>query len=307
MPGKRSDLKRRCAERHRAISRSVGQERPGKRRRSPVKRVGSYFPPLEIGHLIESTADVLADLDNAPLQDKLEQIKAIPKESLDTLLPNGNTLLHRAVLHHDLTFAEALLQAGAKVDSKNESGQTPLSLADISRNQGMILLLVYHGADMRPVDPQLLPTLLRYALSKEVPRMVDDLLAAGAHMTPGEEDFAVRMLINRNRRDILEIVVKHGFSIPDYCERCRNRNLAAFIDVEYDMLQYLLEHGAPPNQVDNGSGYTPLIFNAREGFVEDVELLIDFRADVNAHFEGRSILSDLLQREWIESEQIEIA
>ncbi|MFL5110308.1 MAG: hypothetical protein ACJ8DL_06305, partial [Microvirga sp.] len=95
-----------------------------------MKRLGNFgfFPHLEIGRLEETPAEILDKLDKAPLHEKLKQIKAVPKGELDTLLPNGNTLLHQAVIRRDLTFAEALLEAGAKVDSKSESGETPLSL-----------------------------------------------------------------------------------------------------------------------------------------------------------------------------------
>jgi ankyrin repeat protein len=274
-----------------------------------VKRLGSFgfFPHLEIGRLEETPAEILDQLDKAPLHEKLKQIKAVPKGELDTLLRNGNTLLHQAVIRHDLDFAEALLEAGAKVDSKSESGETPLSLATASRNQGMILLLVRYGVEPRSVDEAFRPTLLLYALSKEEPRMIEDLLKAGVRLDQAEEDYVVRRAISRNRRDILEIFVEHGFNIPDYCERCRVRGIAAFVDVEYDVLRYLLEHGAPPDQLDPGTEYTPLTFNAKNENVEKVDLLIRFRADVNAQLDGHSILSHMLQGYAIGKKRLEIA
>jgi len=274
-----------------------------------VKRVGNFgfFPHLEIGQIEQTPADILDQLDKAPFHEKLKQIKAVPKGELDTLLPNGNTLLHQAVIRQDLSFAEALLEAGAKFNSKSESGETPLSLATASRNEGMILLLVRYGAELLSVDEAFRPTVLRYALSKEEPRMIDDLLKAGVRLEKAEQDFAVRRAIRRNRRDILEIFVEHGFSIPDYCERCRVRGIAAFVDVEYDVLRYLLEHGAPPDQLDPETEYTPLTFNAENQNVKEVDLLIQFRADVNAQLDGHSILSHMLQSDAIGKKRLEIA
>jgi ankyrin repeat protein len=281
-----------------------------------VKRVGNFgfFPHLEIGQIEKTPADFLDQLDRATLQEKLEQIKAVPKGELDTLLPNGNTLLHQAVIRHDLTFAEALLQAAAKVDSKSESGETPLSLATASRNQGMILLLVRYGAELRSVDEAFRPTLLLYALSKEEPRMIEDLLKAGVRLDQAEQDFVVRRLILRCRQDILEIFVKHGFSIPDHCARGFTPLIDAipaepnpFGDAQSDLLRYLLEQGAPVNQVDTSTGHSALSWSADEDCVDAVELLIAFRADVDAQFEGRPILSHILENGDELPEQIEIA
>ena len=83
-----------------------------------MKRVGNFgfFPHLEIGRLEETPAEILDKLDKAPLQEKLKQIKAVPKGELDTLLPNGNTLLHQAVIRHDLTFAEAFEHTGRNIN-----------------------------------------------------------------------------------------------------------------------------------------------------------------------------------------------
>jgi ankyrin repeat protein len=274
-----------------------------------VKRLGNFgfFPHLEIGRLEETPAEILDKLDKAPLHEKLKQIKAVPKGELDTLLPNGNTLLHQAVIRHDLTFAEALLEAGAKVDSKSESGRTPLSLASASRNQGMILLLVRYGAELQSVDEAFRPTLLLYALNKAEPRMIEDLLKAGMRLDQPEHDFAVRRLIFGCRQDILEIVVKHGFSIPDYCARGFTPLIDAipaepnqFGDAQSDLLRFLLEQGAPVNQVAT-TGHSALTLSAEVNCVDAMGLLIAVGANVDSKLpDGRSVLRVAL--EWGEIE-----
>jgi ankyrin repeat protein len=281
-----------------------------------VKRLGNFgfFPHLEIGRLEGTPAEILDKLDKAPLHEKLKQIKAVPKGELDTLLPNGNTLLHQAVIRRDLTFAEALLEAGAKVDSKSESGRTPLSLATASRNQGMILLLVRYGVELRSVDEAFRPILLLYALNKAEPRMLEDLLKAGMRLDQPEHDFAVRRLIFGCRQDILEIFVKHGFSIPDYCARGFTPLIDAipaepnqFGDAQSDLLRFLLEQGAPVNQVNTTTGHSALTWSAEVNCVDAVEWLIHVgRADVDAQFEGRPILSHILENVDELTEHIEI-
>jgi hypothetical protein len=273
-----------------------------------VKRLGNFgfFPHLEIGRLEETPAEILDKLDKAPLQEKLKQIKAVPKGELDTLLPNGNTLLHQAVIRRDLTFAEALLEAGAKVDSENKSGGTPLSLVG-SRDEGMILLFVRYGAELQSVDEAFCPILLLYALSKAEPRMIEDLLKAGMRLDQPEHDFAVRRLIFGCRQDILEIVVKHGFSIPDYCARGFTPLIDAipaepnqFGDAQSDLLRFLLEQGAPVNQVAT-TGHSALTLSAEVNCVDAMGLLIAVGANVDSKLpDGRSVLRVAL--EWGEIE-----
>jgi ankyrin repeat protein len=273
-----------------------------------VKRLGNFgfFPHLEIGRLEGTPAEILDKLDKAPLHEKLKQIKAVPKGELDTLLPNGNTLLHQAVIRRDLTFAEALLEAGAKVDSENKSGGTPLSLVG-SRDEGMILLLVRYGAELQSVDEAFRPTLLLYALNKAEPRMIEDLLKAGMRLDQPEHDFAVRRLIFGCRQDILEIVVKHGFSIPDYCARGFTPLIDAipaepnqFGDAQSDLLRFLLEQGAPVNQVAT-TGHSALTLSAEVNCVDAMGLLIAVGANIDSKLpDGRSVLRVAL--EWGEIE-----
>jgi uncharacterized protein len=273
-----------------------------------VKRLGNFgfFPHLEIGRLEGTPAEILDKLDKAPLHEKLKQIKAVPKGELDTLLPNGNTLLHQAVIRRDLTFAEALLEAGAKVDSENKSGGTPLSLVG-SRDEGMILLFVRYGAELQSVDEAFRPTLLLYALNKAEPRMIEDLLKAGMRLDQPEHDFAVRRLIFGCRQDILEIFVKHGFSIPDYCARGFTPLIDAipaepnqFGDAQSDLLRFLLEQGAPVNQVAT-TGHSALTLSAEVNCVDAMGLLIAVGANVDSKLpDGRSVLRVAL--EWGEIE-----
>jgi len=260
-----------------------------------VKRVGNFgfFPHLEVRHLVETPAELLAKLDRAPLQEKLEQIKAVPKGELDTLLPNGNTLLHQAVIRHDLTFAEALLEAGAKVDSKSESGETPLSLAAISR-QDMSLLLMRKGADISLVEPDHRPTLLRFALNKHDLPLIDKLLASGVRLSEPDLDREFSAMISFHQRDTLQLFVKHGFNIAEYCAR----GFTPLIDaIPYEaghpgcaMLEYLLQQGAPMDQID-ARGYSALTFSAEHRCVDAMGLLIAVGANVDSKLpDGRSVL-----------------
>jgi len=167
---------------------------------------------------------------------------------------------------------------------------------------------VRYGAELQSVDEAFRPTLLLYALNKAEPRMIEDLLKAGMRLDQPEHDFAVRRLIFGCRQDILEIVVKHGFSIPDYCARGFTPLIDAipaepnqFGDAQSDLLRFLLEQGAPVNQVHTTTGHSALTWSAEVNCVDAMGLLIAVGANVDSKLpDGRSVLRVAL--EWGEIE-----
>ncbi len=60
--------------------------------------------------------------------------------------PNGDTLLHRAIIHGNLHFAKLLLESGIHPDVKNKKGNTPLHLAAERDLQYFTRTLFAHGA-----------------------------------------------------------------------------------------------------------------------------------------------------------------
>jgi ankyrin repeat protein len=67
--------------------------------------------------------------------------------------PDGTTALHWVVQHDDLETAQLLIRAGAKVDRATRYGVTPLYLACVAGDAGMIDALLKAGADPKSANP----------------------------------------------------------------------------------------------------------------------------------------------------------
>ena len=99
----------------------------------------------------------------------------------------GAQPLHSAVSHHDAATVEQLLSAGADVDAKDKQRNTALHYA-CKRSAAMPIVraLLQAGANVNTKDADgfhALNLVLKHALDKRSPELVDLLLASGADVT----------------------------------------------------------------------------------------------------------------------------
>ncbi len=92
----------------------------------------------------------------------------------------GETPLHHAVQHRHADMVQCLLQHGARVNEKNDSGSAPLHLAAMSGYQGIAKILLKHGA-MPNEQNHLGLTPLHFVAMFGYQYMVPTLLARGAN------------------------------------------------------------------------------------------------------------------------------
>lgn len=69
-----------------------------------------------------------------------------PWDPLTYLDSGGDSLLHIAAMQGDVRTASLLLKAGADPNASGDMGYTPLHYAYWKRNDGVIELLIGHGA-----------------------------------------------------------------------------------------------------------------------------------------------------------------
>ena len=186
---------------------------------------------------------------------------------------DGATALHWAVERDDAEVAEALLRAGADVTAANDYGVTPASLACLNRNAAVLERLVAAGADPNAAT-SMGETLLMTCAGTGAVDAVAMLLDRGANVNAREASYGQTALMRAAARDNTEVVrllLAHG------------------ADIHARSTTYLLpvSLGNPLDDVGGGAvmvpqrGYTPLLFAARHGRVENVRLLLDAGADVN--------------------------
>ncbi|MCS6777395.1 MAG: ankyrin repeat domain-containing protein [Chloroherpetonaceae bacterium] len=92
--------------------------------------------------------------------------------------PDDRTFLD-AVLRGDTTAVQHMLNAGANIEARNDSGRTALALAALKSNETMVLLLLDRGANVNARDPAGMTPLMWAAFGGN-PRIVQALLDRGA-------------------------------------------------------------------------------------------------------------------------------
>lgn len=187
---------------------------------------------------------------------------------------DGATALHWAVERDAAGIAEALLRAGADVTAANDYGVTAASLACLNRNAAMLESLLAAGSDPNAAT-SMGETLLMTCVGTGAADAVAMLLERGAaDVNAREASYGQTALMRAAARDnpeIVRLLLAHG------------------ADIHARSTTYLLpvSLGNPLDDVGGGAvmvpqrGYTPLLFAARHGHVDNVRLLLDAGADVN--------------------------
>jgi len=149
----------------------------------------------------------------------------------------------------DFSAAEKWIGQGAAVDARDESGWTPLIFAAQRGDFAMVKLLVSKGAD---VNAQTTTTIGSRVL---------------AFSTEGRD------------LKLMEFLLDHGARIND---RGRNGTTALYqaaTQAQEDVVRFLLEKGADPNQLalrnERGNVFTPAFGAALNGHLKITELLLD--------------------------------
>lgn len=92
--------------------------------------------------------------------------------------PDDRTFLD-AVLRGDTTAVQHMLDAGAHIEARNDSGRTALALAALKSNEPMVTLLLNRGASVNARDRAGMTPLMWAAFGGN-PRIVQALLDRGA-------------------------------------------------------------------------------------------------------------------------------
>ena len=194
---------------------------------------------------------------DAPLIDAVkvgdvETVRSLLRGGVDvgTSEPDGTTALHWAVHHDRHDVVGLLLGAGGEVDVTNRYGVTPLALASLNGSTPMLVRLLEAGADVNRANP-----------NGETPLMTAARTGNGT---------AVAALL------------AHGANIHAVEEwRGQTALMWAVAQDQVEAVEALLAAGADPNTRSAG-GFTPLLFAAREGYVDTLGPLVRAGANVNA-------------------------
>lgn len=123
--------------------------------------------------------------------------------------------LHQAIQRRSMTCVRNALERNKDhVNVVDESGYTPLLYACTSDEEGMVDLLLEHGADPNSFTPSLLSSCLHRAVQRERHDTVRSLLKAGA-LESKNTDGDLPSTIARRKKDIRMIKLLESYAIPN--------------------------------------------------------------------------------------------
>ena len=210
-----------------------------------------------------------------PTMERLNQCMATVQVLLDHGMDvnstgrEGFSLLYTAIVNGQSAWTEMLLQRGAKVNTVDGFGGTPLIHAIMSmgqvkdeRYQAVLNELLARGADPN--------------LGIDNPIVAENALPSALKMA------ICGFETTEMRRKTVGILLAHGarFSIPIGGDA--EKMLLAATSGDSDAVTHLLAKGVSPNVTDS-KGWTPLLSAAALGYDAILKKLVDAGANVNAH------------------------
>jgi ankyrin repeat protein len=209
--------------------------------------------------------------------------------SVDAAQGDGMTALHWAASREDLSMTALLLKSKANVNARTRiNGVTPLFMAARKGNAAIIEALLNAGADIQSRSTVGTTPLMMTAASGNADA-VRVLLNAGAD--PDAKDLnqgetALMFAAASGRTDVIRVLAQRGANlnvrslVPTRLPReARPGNPAA---VNAQATQQAASRGAPPPERPLAlGGMTAMHFAVREGYIDTVRSLVESGADVN--------------------------
>jgi len=205
------------------------------------------------------------DQDGATVQALLA---AHPAVDVNQHTADGTTALHWAVHHGDTALVTRLLAAGAHANAVNDYGATPMSEAAIRGDVKLLRALLAAGADVESAN--------------------------------ADGQTALMIVARTSNVEAARLLLRYGAQV-DAHENWRRQTALMWAAAQQQpaMVRVLLEHGAPVNerslvndwprqvtaeprmQARPSGGFTPLLYAARAGCLECVQILVKAGADPN--------------------------
>ncbi|MGD8340406.1 MAG: ankyrin repeat domain-containing protein [Gammaproteobacteria bacterium] len=215
---------------------------------------------------------------------------------------DGATALHWAAYADQLQATRILIDAGAEPGVRSRYGVTPLYLAVVNGNTQMIELLLESGADPFDTGPQG-ESMLMTAARTGIPAALDVLLEAGANVDAREASFgqtALMLAVREGNLEAARLLVERGADVdartqvgppPEFTPPCKGTGCGSE--------GVGINRGGLPDRGRRDAaqgGMTALLYAARDGLDEMVNLLVSAGADLElAEANGiRPLLMSLL-------------
>jgi ankyrin repeat protein len=195
---------------------------------------------------------------------KVKELLASDPKLVSDRDKNGDSPLHVAALHGQLEVAQALIDAGADVNAKNN--YPPFLPDDLNKE--------YRTRNLQD------PVILLHSQAAEFTHELNTQGVTTNELKNGYTPLDLAEFANSHNK-LVQLLVAHGANVNAQAASGATPLFWAVMRDQRDDAKFLLDHGANPNLPD-AYGDTILDSALHLGFQSMVELLVDKGADVNA-------------------------
>ncbi|EEF62467.1 ankyrin repeat domain-containing protein [Pedosphaera parvula] len=197
--------------------------------------------------------------------------------------------LLKATENGDIAVVKKVLAHGAKLETRNSEGWTPLIIAAKSANLELVKLLVGKGAEVNTKSTHKTgSTVLAFASDTDDPALLKFLLEHGANINArgSNGNTALYYSISAGKRKSADFLISKGADVNQLAytnERGQTFTplISAACTGNLEMAELLIKNGAKTEKRDN-FGFTALMEAAKRGFPQSIQFLISKGANVNA-------------------------
>jgi ankyrin repeat protein len=232
-----------------------------------------------------------SDAADAAMKNNRDGLRALIDKKADVTAAQADstTALHWVARWDDLEMADLLIRAGADVKAANRDGATPLFLASQNGSAAMIEKLLKAGADVNAPILSHGETALMMAARSGTVAAVKVLLDHGAQVNAKDNlrgTTAMMWAAEQGHTAVLQLLAERG---ADLAAQSKVLTPVARRGLGYERGGRAVG-GSVPLGAPKG-GLTALLFAARQGALDCVQLLVKAGADVNqASVDGSSPL-----------------
>ena len=198
----------------------------------------------------------------------------LPEVEVDHADGEGRTALHLVAGYH-ADVVQVLIDAGANIEARDNSGYSPLHFACSSGSPDSVKMLVRAGAGVR-VTNNYGDTCLIFAASRghtEIVRYLVGLKEVEVDHTDDEDGTALHWAADNNHADVVQVLIDAGANIEVRDNNGYSPLLWSCSSGSLDVAKLLVRAGARVRVTDNG-GHTCLEIATSNGHTETVRYLI---------------------------------